>query len=219
MALSEQFFRADSDATLAILASISGDEAADARWRLTFRGMHQILVEMGLELPARIDLMQRIRDSFAAEHHVVGPFEKQLGDKFRKERASLEYLLKAPTEPAEGEEPTALHTGFAALDARSETIRGIAPELARLEKEGTLIGTVPGIAGSFLHMHANRLLRSEQRAQELVLYDFLLRMYDSEAARSRPRPAREAKEKKPKKDAPSVAASHAEDGKIGDKGE
>jgi hypothetical protein len=26
-------------------------------------------------------------------------------------------------------------------------------------------------AMSFIHMHANRLLRSEQRAQELVLYD------------------------------------------------
>ena len=34
-------------------------------------------------------------------------------------------------------------------------------------------------------MHANRLLRSEQRAQELVLYDFLARLYDSEVARAR----------------------------------
>ena len=129
--------------------------------------------------------MKRVRAGFAAEHNVSGPFEKQLGDKFRKERAALEHLLAAASEPPEGEEPTLLHPGFAALDARSETIRRAAPELASLEREGLLIGDVVGLAASHLHMHANRLLRSEQRAQELVLYDFLMRLYDSEAARAR----------------------------------
>ena len=33
-------------------------------------------------------------------------------------------------------------------------------------------------------MHANRLLRSEQRAHELVLYDFLARLYESQLART-----------------------------------
>jgi hypothetical protein len=45
----------------------------------------------------------------------------------------------------------------------------------------TLTGLVPGA----LHMHANRLLRSAQRAQELVLYDFLARLDESRAARLR----------------------------------
>ena len=40
------------------------------------------------------------------------------------------------------------------------------------------------LAPSYLHMHANRLLRSAQRAQELVLYDFLARLEESRAARS-----------------------------------
>jgi hypothetical protein len=38
-------------------------------------------------------------------------------------------------------------------------------------------------------MHANRVLRSEQRTQELVLCDFLARLYESEVARSRPKKA------------------------------
>jgi hypothetical protein len=38
---------------------------------------------------------------------------------------------------------------------------------------------------SLIHMHANRLLRSAQRAQELVLYDFLYRIYESELVRAR----------------------------------
>jgi hypothetical protein len=39
------------------------------------------------------------------------------------------------------------------------------------------------VAASYLHMHANRLLRSAHRAQEMVLYDFLARLYESRAAR------------------------------------
>jgi hypothetical protein len=38
-------------------------------------------------------------------------------------------------------------------------------------------------------MHANRLLRSGQRAQELVLYEFLARLCESQAARGRTRRA------------------------------
>ena len=41
---------------------------------------------------------------------------------------------------------------------------------------------LPELAVSYLHMHANRLLRSAHRAQELVLYDFLARLYQSQAA-------------------------------------
>ncbi len=44
-----------------------------------------------------------------------------------------------------------------------------------------------GPAPSYLHMHANRLLRSAHGAQELVLYDFLCRLYESRAARARER--------------------------------
>jgi len=38
------------------------------------------------------------------------------------------------------------------------------------------------LAGSFLHLHANRVLRAAARAQELVLYDFLARLYESRLA-------------------------------------
>jgi hypothetical protein len=33
-------------------------------------------------------------------------------------------------------------------------------------------------------MHVNRMLRSAQRVQEMVLYDFLVRIYESRAIRA-----------------------------------
>ena len=183
--LCEQIFAADSDATLAILASLSGDAAADVRWRLALRGMHLLLDDLGLDLGARHALLTSTRASFAAEHRADGPLEKQLGAKFRKERASIEWVLRAPVDPGDAE-VTSLHPGFGALADRSLRIAAPARALAELEAADPRRALRADLAGSLLHMHANRLLRSEQRAQELVLYDFLARIYDSEVARGRP---------------------------------
>ena len=43
--------------------------------------------------------------------------------------------------------------------------------------------SIQAVSSSFVHMYTNRLLRSAARAQELVLYDFLGRLYQSQKAR------------------------------------
>ena len=58
-------------------------------------------------------------------------------------------------------------------------------ELKACEQAGELTLPLAELAPSALHMHANRLLRSAQRAQELVLYELLGRAYSSQAARRR----------------------------------
>jgi hypothetical protein len=56
-------------------------------------------------------------------------------------------------------------------------------ELGLREAAGRLSVPRTELAQSYLHMHANRLLRSLQRQQEFVLYDFLSRQYESRNAR------------------------------------
>jgi thiopeptide-type bacteriocin biosynthesis protein len=180
--LAEALFQADSDATLAIVGMLDADDGADARWRLTLRGMHLLLLDLGLTLEQRTETMRRVRAVFAAEHGVDVGFEKQLGTKFRALRPSLEALLATPLGTDH-----ALDAGFEVLAERSEKIVPIARELATREADRRLRMAVSDLAPSFLHMHANRLLRSEQRSQELVLYDFLSRLYESETARSKKR--------------------------------
>jgi thiopeptide-type bacteriocin biosynthesis protein len=178
--LAERVFEADSEAVLAIVEQLDAEEGADARWRLALRGCHLLLTDLGLDLPARTELLRRLRAGFGAEHRVDKAFEGQLGKRFRPERPALEALV-APS-PSD-DHPLA--PGFEALAARSERLRDIARELRDRERAGRLIVPIREIAASFLHMHCNRLLRAGQRAQELVLYDWLLRLYESEAARAR----------------------------------
>jgi thiopeptide-type bacteriocin biosynthesis protein len=143
-------------------------------------GCHLLLTDLALDLPARTEILRRARADFGAEHRVDKPFEGQLGKRFRSERVALETLLSAPTS-----EDHPLAPGLQVLAARSERLRDVARQLAQRERENRLIVPMRTIAASFLHMHCNRLLRAAQRQHELVLYDWLLRLYESEAARAR----------------------------------
>ncbi len=105
--------------------------------------------------------------------NVVG----QLSEKFRKERKSLEELLRAEI----GDHPLA--PGLELFRGRSERLAPIIAELKSSEEAGRLSFPLRELVLSYIHMHANRLLRSAQRQQELVIYDLLARIYESQLAR------------------------------------
>ncbi len=178
--LAEQLFAADSDAVLALLEAYPGDAGAGARWKLALLGLDTLLGGLGLSLPAKLEVATRCRRGFGAEFHVNAHFEDQLSQRFRQERRELEQLLDLT--------PSQQSPWKAALDVlerRAQRLRPIAEQLHAAEREGRLTIPVAGLADSFLHMHVNRMLPSDQRAQELILYDFLARIYRSRLARAR----------------------------------
>jgi thiopeptide-type bacteriocin biosynthesis protein len=75
--------------------------------------------------------------------------------------------------------------GFALLAERDAAVATILPELRRREAAGELTVPILDFAWSLVHMHCNRLLHASQRAQELVLYDFVRRLHAARQARSR----------------------------------
>ncbi|MEM9492845.1 MAG: thiopeptide-type bacteriocin biosynthesis protein, partial [Myxococcota bacterium] len=95
--LCEAIFCADSAAALAILAALSSDDdsdsADDLRWRLAVVGVDALLGDLGLDRPARLAWAERVREDFAREFAVDTAFRKQLGQRYRTERPSLEALL------------------------------------------------------------------------------------------------------------------------------
>jgi thiopeptide-type bacteriocin biosynthesis protein len=176
--LAERFFHVDSEAILALAGSNAGDARGDIRWRLAVAGMHHLLVDLGFDCKARRAIVCRARDEFAAEFQVDASFRHQLGSKFRAERRRLELLLE-PTADIDSQ----LILGREVLHQRSGRLAAIVSELHTCAAAGRLTVPLADLAASYLHMHANRLLRSAHRPQELVLYDFLARIYQSQAAR------------------------------------
>jgi thiopeptide-type bacteriocin biosynthesis protein len=179
IALAERLFYADSEAVLALADLFPGDARGEVRWRLALVGMDLLLADLGFDLGTRRTLLHQARDRFAAEFRADAKLRHELGSKFRTERKSLEPLLDAG-----GGADTRLAPGLEVLRRRSQRWRPVIAELAEGERAGLLWAPLTELAPSYLHMHANRLLRSAHRAQELVLYDFLARLYESQAARS-----------------------------------
>ncbi len=178
IALAERLAHADSEAVLAIVESLEGDAGAVARWRLALRGIDLLLSDLGLDDEAKLATLKRLRESFGREFGGGAGLRKRLADRLRRERRALADIL-AP----ELDDDHPLAPGVAALARRS---RQLAPIIAELrEREDRLTMPISGLATSYLHMFSNRLIRSQGRAHELVLYDFLYQLTRSRIARAR----------------------------------
>jgi thiopeptide-type bacteriocin biosynthesis protein len=175
--LAERVFQVDSAAVLGIVELLSGEAGVDARWRLTLRGMDMLLDDLGLTWDEKRTVMKTARASFSRDF----PADvRQLGAKFRREKANFEKLLDRAFERT-----NPLAAGFRLLQRRREQLVPIAAELRAAIAQGRVSLSLPLLCGSFIHLHANRLLRSAQRAQEYVIYFFLDRWYESVEARAK----------------------------------
>lgn len=172
----EQLFHVDSEAALEIVESLEGDQGTDARWRLALWGIDALFNDLGYGPELRRTVLGRIRDSFFREFGGGKPLRVQLDQKQRAERRALERLLQG--------EAGDLGLGLDILRRRSERNAPILARLTELESEGRLLPPVEHIVPSLIHMQVNRLIRSAPRAHELVLYDLLSGIYDSQAARA-----------------------------------
>jgi thiopeptide-type bacteriocin biosynthesis protein len=183
VALAEQLFWADSEAVADLAGLLAEDARGETRWQLALYGMDLLLTDLGLDLDARHGLLRRLREAFARECRADASLKRQLGERFRKEGKTLQALLEAA--PDMGGPPV---PGLAVLHRRSDRLAPIAARLRGSAAAGRLTQSLAALAASYLHMHANRLLGSAPRAQEMVLYDFLHRLYESRVARAARRP-------------------------------
>jgi thiopeptide-type bacteriocin biosynthesis protein len=180
--LAERLFAADSACVVDIVGMLSGDAGSDARWRLALRAIDQLFDDLAFDLDTRLAIMRRARDGFAREHRAETSiaFQRGLGDKYRKERAALEALLDRA-----GDADHDLSPGLERLAVRSQANAPILDDLRAAERRGELTISLADLVPSYIHMNVNRLIRSAQRAHELVLYDLLVRLYESKLARAK----------------------------------
>jgi lantibiotic biosynthesis protein len=180
----ERVFHADSEAVTEIIRLLPGEAGAELRWRVALRGIDQLFGDFGLSLAAKRAVARAARYGYAREYGAGGAFQHAVSARFRELRPSLEPLLG----PAGGLSPD-LAGSARALDRRSAAIAPAAIQLRALADTGQSDGYSKGqtrlaeLVMSLAHMHVNRLLRSAQRAQELVLYEMLDRLYTSQSAR------------------------------------
>jgi len=178
--LAERVFSADSDACSQLVQLCHRD--SDLRWQIALLGIDRLLGDFGFELSQRLTIAQLASEAYGKESGANLETWKAIGVKFRAHRARLTELMSATPERAQGAEQQLILQLFY---RRSQAIAPLCRSIERGQAEGTIHASAVDLARSFAHMHAIRVLGVEARSHELLLFDFLKRLYDSQLARSR----------------------------------
>lgn len=172
IALAEQVFWADSEAVVALLPLTQTDD--DLRWQMAARGADTLLSDLGFGPAEKVRVYAHLVELYGREFRVDREARADLAGHLRERHRALRQLLAAGPS----------HPSAQAYEWRSARLAPLAARLRRLHEAGELCSPFDQIAMSYVHMHLNRWLRTTPRAQELVLYDLLHRLYVSEVSRT-----------------------------------
>ncbi|ASZ11017.1 lantibiotic dehydratase [Chitinophaga pendula] len=174
MEFSEDFFHIDSEAVIELLDLLDGEEGEQFRWLLAARGIDMLLDDFGYDLAAKAALLKRMQQAFHTEFGGAKSLLQQLNDKYRDHTPRLHSLL----DPNQ-DEANEIEAAIALFNRRSERLRAAISAFGNNDGE-----PAPFIdrMTSYIHMFINRMILSNQRKHELVIYHYLERYYSSRLA-------------------------------------
>ncbi|MCF6406641.1 lantibiotic dehydratase [Chitinophaga filiformis] len=169
MELSERIFYYDSEAVVGCVDLLEGEEGENYRWLIALRGVEMLLHDFGYSLQEKSAFLKRLQYHFFQEFGGEQTLQTQLNSSYRKHMRQIASFLD-PDQDVNN----AIEDAISLLATRSSRIRQAILE-APARKWDDLMG-------SYVHMFLNRILLSNQRKQELVIYHFLNKYYESRLA-------------------------------------
>jgi len=176
--LSEELFYLDSETAVDTLVALADHDCLDQRWLLAALRIEELLNALRIPVSQRVVLFNNARDQFLVRYPNGGArLRASLSDKYRDCRRALERVVSG-----EADAPS-LAPAITSARARSDALCDWARHLREAERAQQLDRPVGQLLFSYIHMLLNRMLRSSHQQQELVLYEFLGRLYRSRDAR------------------------------------
>lgn len=151
----EAIFMADSPAVAGILRLSRRQELPHDLITLAVLSTHDLLQNLGLDAGEQ-----------AAVYRDAAPRSRYGGEEYRRRQVGLRQLLGRPDTAARPSQSGALAE---LLAARRSALAPPAALLRSLERDGLLHRTRPQCCGSYIHLHANRLLGTEPQHEQLVM--------------------------------------------------
>lgn len=164
--LVEDFFYADSTLVLNLIQTGKDID----RWQLAIVGIDLLLAGLGYSCEQKSFLFTRLQEAFFSEFNGDQKLLVQLNDQYRKHQRTIKQILD-PSQ-LQGIYPNI----YVLFQERSKLVAHLQKNWHRSVDQVQL----DQLAGSFIHMFINRLLRSNHRKQELLIYHFLKKHYTSE---------------------------------------
>jgi len=171
--LSESLFYHDSEAILHALELLEGEEPETLRWLMALRNIDMLLSDFGFTVEQKHQRLQLLKNDFLKEFSVDKPGLLQLDQLYRKESKQIQRFMDERHDHDNGIGPL-----VSVFNERSERNKSIMEKLRANNDVGSS-NNLGYLADSHVHMTLNRMLVSEHRKQELVLYYLLARYYES----------------------------------------
>jgi thiopeptide-type bacteriocin biosynthesis protein len=172
--IAESFFYHDSAALLEMLTLTEGDAREEIRWVWAIRAIDELLNCFKFSLQQKFDLLTGLKDLFAAEFKVDKPLTLQLNDRYRGHKQVVEQIMNK-----EYEAQSELYPLIEILYKKSAQCSVLAEKIIQLNENGKLEIPMNNFIESLIHMMVNRIIKSESRLHEMVIYNFISRYYQS----------------------------------------
>ena len=166
--LVEQLFMFDSQLIAETMALIDRGECdEDLRLAVVMHKSDQLLEAFGCAFEDKLDFIGQLRASFGKEFNETAALRKQCGQKYQQHAAKIAQEIQGKGDAA----------NLVANWLEKATM--VIEQLKVLQNEGKLTCSFNSLLGSLLHMHNNRMFKSEGRRHEFLMHDFLRRYYFS----------------------------------------
>lgn len=173
----EKLFFYDSEFVVNLLKLYQDQNWDDLRWLLGLKTIDIFLSDLKLNILEKSNFVERISDSYSKEfHHSEQVVRDALGKTFRNHKLTIESILRQSLLSNQDLIPFQ-----EILAGRS---RNNCEVISRIYKNIINTGRFDEIISSYIHMSMNRLLSTRQRKQEAILYNYLVRYYKSELAKT-----------------------------------
>ena len=173
MELSEAFFFYDSEAIIDFIAMLEPDLDEKFRWLFALRGVDMMLDSFQFLLQEKITLMKMLSQGFLSEFSDETYLRKQINDKYRTDTQTIFNFLNP-----ENDSINEIGMTVDLFKHRSAHFAQLYQKIMEMHPT-SFKRTRDELMPSYLHMFLNRIFQSNHRKQELVIYNYLYRYYQS----------------------------------------
>jgi lantibiotic biosynthesis protein len=176
METSERLFHSDSIFCASVLSMLDPETGNEIRWHIALRATDKYLDDFDLTLEQKEVFTEKVAGNFFNENNGNPFLKKQLNEKYRTLRNTIEDLMTY--EKDQEREILPLLELLAHKTAFNQNIlkKFIKPNDNKKYDE---------LLFSYIHMMHNRLFNAKQRQNEFIIYELLSRHYKSVIARKK----------------------------------
>lgn len=173
----EKLFFIDSISILRFLALANCTN--ENRWLYSMVWIDQLLDLFRFREDRKSTFYESMYENYAFEFGIKKPAKVTMDKKYRKLTGQIEYVFYENKAENKYEYISRIVSSY------EENSKYLVSQLLNMESKDALKVTLNSLVSSIIHMHVNRMFRTQQRKYELLLYYLLFKFNKSRIARTR----------------------------------